>query len=55
MFEFLMLSQHYWQIIDEVEIFVKQWMYDNHKHQNIALRSFSLKSLLTMVIYLLHL
>jgi putative transposase len=43
------LSQHYWQSIDEVQMFATQWMYKyNHQRPNMALGGFTPKQWLAM-------
>jgi putative transposase len=43
------LSQHYWQSIDEVQMFATQWMYQyNHQRPNMALGGFTPKQRLAM-------
>ena len=43
------LSQHYWQSIDEVQMFATQWMYKyNHQRPNMALGGFTPKQRLAM-------
>ena len=43
------LSQHYWQSIDEVQMFATQWMYQyNHQRPNMALGGFTPKQRLDM-------
>jgi putative transposase len=38
------LSQHYWQSIDEVQMFATQWMYKyNHQRPNMALGGITTK------------
>ena len=43
------LSQHYWQSIDEVQMFATQWMYKyNHQRPNMALGGITPKQRLVM-------
>jgi len=43
------LSKHYWQSIDEVQMFATQWMYKyNHQRPNMALGGFTPKQWLAM-------
>ena len=43
------LSQHYWQSIDEVQLFATQWMYKyNHQHPKMALGGITPKQRLVM-------
>ena len=43
------LSQHYWQSIDEVQMFATQWMYKyNHQRPNMALGGITTKQRLVM-------
>jgi putative transposase len=43
------LSQHYWQSVDEVQMFAPQWMYKyNHQRPNMALGGINPKQRLVM-------
>jgi putative transposase len=43
------LSQHYWQSIDEVQMFATKWMNQyNHQRPNMALGGFTPKQRLAM-------
>jgi len=45
-----LLSQHYWESINEVQEFATQWMYKyNHQRPNMALDGITPKQRLAMV------